>query len=42
MNETLLTWSPPNIVSIALMLFIILTLIGFIAKMTIGRKKADG
>jgi len=39
MTETVISWSPPNIVSIALMMLMILTIIGLIAKLVSGKEK---
>jgi len=38
MTETVISWSPPNIVSIALMMLMILTIIGLIAKLVSGKE----
>lgn len=38
MSETVISWTPPNIVSIALMMFIVLTIIGTIGHLISRRK----
>lgn len=41
MNETVISWTPPNIISVALMMVIALVLIGIISGLIMRRKPND-